>query len=273
MYSRGRNKVSGQKILDCWLFKTLKKKGRSVVLELKCRCQLFRECSSSFIFRDLLSIEFCQPVFECNSRCSCSKSCQNRVVQNGQHLQLQVFKTKLKGWGLRTLENIKKFTFVCEYAGELISIKEAKMRAQELTHETGNYLIVLREHSSNDNQILRTHVDAHFHGGASRFINHSCNPNLVMVPVRVDSIVPQLALFAARNIDIGEELSFDYSGEFDHWHSHEIKVEVHELKSLQEQGKEPKSCQCGALNCRGYLPFDSSLYSSESHLPIRPGNS
>ena len=273
MYSRGRNKVSGQKILDCWLFKTLKKKGRSVVLELKCWGQLFRECSSSFIFRDLLSIEFCQPVFECNSRCSCSKSCQNRVVQNGQHLQLQVFKTKLKGWGLRTLENIKKFTFVCEYAGELISIKEAKMRAQELTHETGNYLIVLREHSSNVNQILRTHVDAHFHGGASRFINHSCNPNLVMVPVRVDSIVPQLALFAARNIDIGEELSFDYSGEFDHWHSHEIKVEHHELKSLQEQGKEPKRCQCGALNCRGYLPFDSSLYSSESHLPIRPGNS
>ena len=93
-----------------------------------------------------------------------------------------------------------------------------------------------------------------------------------MVPVRVDSIVPQLALFAARNINIGEELS-DCSGEFDHWHSHEIKVEQHELKSLQKQGKERKSCQCGALNCRGYLPFDSSLYSSESHLPIRPLNS
>ena len=77
------------------------------------------------------------------------------------------FKTKLKGWDLRTLENKKNFTFVCEYAGELISIKEAKTRAQELTHETGNYLIVLREHSSNDNQILRTHVDARFHGGTS----------------------------------------------------------------------------------------------------------
>ena len=123
--------------------------------------------TSSFIFGDVLSIEFRQPVFECNSGGSCSKSCQNRVVQNGQHLQLQVFKTKLKGWDLRTLENMKNFTFVCEYAGELISIKEAKTRAQELTHETGNYLIVLREHSSNDNQILRTHVDARFHGGTS----------------------------------------------------------------------------------------------------------
>lgn len=216
--------------------------------------------------------EFSQPVFECNSHCPCSRSCQNRVVQNGQHLQLQVFKTYCKGWGLRTLENIKECTFVCEYAGELISIKEAKKRAQELTDETGNYLIVLREHSSNDDQILRTHVDARFHGGASRFINHSCNPNLIMVPVRVDSIVPHLALFAARNIDSGEELSFDYSGEFDYWHSHETNDEHHELKALQDQRKDRKSCQCGAVNCREYLPFDSSLYSSESHRAISPVN-
>lgn len=182
------------------------------------------------------------------------------MVQKGQHLQLQVFKTKLKGWGLRTLESINKFTFVCEYAGELISIQEAKKRAQELTHETGNYLIVLREHSSSD-QILRTHVDARFYGNASRFINHSCIPNLVMVPVRVDSIVPQLALFAARNIDIGEELSFDYSGEYDVWSSSKTNDEHQELKVLRDLGKEPRSCHCGAQSCKGFLPFESSLYS------------
>lgn len=205
-------------------------------------------------------VDYCQPVFECNSHCVCSGSCPNRVVQKGQWLQLQVFKTKHKGWGLRTFENINKFTFVCEYAGELISIQEAKKRAQELTHETGNYLIVLREHSSND-QVLRTHVDAHFHGNASRFINHSCSPNLVMVPVRVDSIVPRLALFAARNIDIGEELSFDYSGEFDVWPSSEANGEHKGLEVLGDFGKEPKSCFCDSQSCRGVLPFESSLYS------------
>lgn len=199
-------------------------------------------------------------MFECNSRCACAGSCLNRVVQKGQQLKLQVFKTKHKGWGLRTLEIIKKFTFVCEYAGELISIQEAKKRALALTHETGNYLIVLREHSSN-NQILRTHVDAHFHGNASRFINHSCSPNLVMVPVRVDSIVPKLALFAARNIDIGEELSFDYSGEFSVWSSSKKTGECEGVEVLRAFGKEPKSCACGSQNCRGLLPFDSSLYS------------
>lgn len=207
-------------------------------------------------------VDYCQPVFECNSRCTCTGSCPNRVVQKGQQLNLQVFKTKHKGWGLKTLESIKKFTFVCEYAGELISIREAKSRAQELTHETGNYLIVLREHSSED-QVLRTHVDARFHGNASRFVNHSCSPNLVMVPVRVDSIVPRLALFAARNIDIGEELSFDYSGEFNIWPAAETNREhVKRLEVLRDFGKEPKSCCCGSQSCRGLLPFESSLYSS-----------
>lgn len=183
------------------------------------------------------------------------------MAQKGIQLQLQVFKTIYKGWGLRTLEDIKKFTFVCEYAGELISIQEAKRRAQELTHETGNYLIVLREHSSKD-QVLRTHVDARFYGNASRFINHSCSPNLVMVPVRVDSIVPRLALFAARNIEAGEELSFDYSGEFNIWPAYKMDKKHQFLEALQDFGKEPKSCCCGSQNCKGILPFDSSLYSS-----------
>ena len=152
-----------------------------------------------YILCCLFFLDYCQPVFECNSCCACPETCPNRVVQKGLQLKLQVFKTKHKGWGLKTQQTIRKFTFVCEYAGELISVQEAEKRAQKLTHETGNYLIVLREHSS-QNHILRTHVDARFHGNASRFINHSCNPNLVMVPVRVDSIVPRLALFAARDI-------------------------------------------------------------------------
>ena len=214
---------------------------------------------SSIYMLFFFSPDYCQPVFECNSCCACPETCPNRVVQKGLQLKLQVFKTKHKGWGLKTQQTIRKFTFVCEYAGELISVQEAEKRAQKLTHETGNYLIVLREHSS-ENHILRTHVDAHFHGNASRFINHSCNPNLVMVPVRVDSIVPRLALFATRDIDVGEELSFDYSGEFRVLSAREQREECKWQDSLRELGKEPKSCFCGSLNCMGVLPFDASLY-------------
>ena len=160
-----------------------------------------------------------------------------------------------------------KFTFVCEYAGELISISEAKKRARELTPETGNYIIVLREHNSS-NQILRTHVDARFHGNASRFINHSCDPNLIMVPVRVDSIVPKLALFAARDIQVGEELSFDYSGEFSVWPCDGVRGSSQESRLFSDHKVKPMSCFCGSKNCKGILPFDSSLYSVDQTCSI-----
>ena len=83
-----------------------------------------------------------------------------------------------------------------------------------------------------------------------------------MVPVRVDSIVPRLALFAARNIEIEEELSFDYSGEFNVWPTAETNREhVKGLEVLRDLGKEPKSCCCGSQRCGGVLPYESSLYS------------
>lgn len=50
-------------------------------------------------------------------------------------------------------------------------------------------------------------------GNLSRFINHSCAPNLAMYCVFVDNVdarTPRLALFARRRIRRGEELTFDY---------------------------------------------------------------
>ena len=35
-------------------------------------------------------------VYECNYSCSCSRSCQNRVLQNGVQVKLEVFKTEKK---------------------------------------------------------------------------------------------------------------------------------------------------------------------------------
>uniref|UniRef100_T1IYR1 Histone-lysine N-methyltransferase n=1 Tax=Strigamia maritima TaxID=126957 RepID=T1IYR1_STRMM len=64
-------------------------------------------------------------IYECNSRCSCSKRCQNRVVQNGLQLRLQVFKTDQCGWGLRCLDDLPKGCFVCIYAGQLLTEQEA----------------------------------------------------------------------------------------------------------------------------------------------------
>ncbi|XP_046862056.1 histone-lysine N-methyltransferase SETDB1-like [Xenia sp. Carnegie-2017] len=60
-------------------------------------------------------------IYECNSNCSCSTNCLNRVVQNGIQIRLQIFKTKNRGWGLRTTDDIPAGSFVCTYAGYILN--------------------------------------------------------------------------------------------------------------------------------------------------------
>ncbi|XP_025030304.1 histone-lysine N-methyltransferase SETDB2 isoform X2 [Python bivittatus] len=51
--------------------------------------------------------------------------CQNRLVQHGLQVRLQVFGTEKKGWGVRCLDDIDKGTFVCTYAGRLMTRDES----------------------------------------------------------------------------------------------------------------------------------------------------
>ncbi|XP_012288677.1 histone-lysine N-methyltransferase eggless [Orussus abietinus] len=61
-------------------------------------------------------------IYECNSRCKCAvKTCLNRVVQHPLTLKLQVFKTAPRGWGIRCLNDIPLGSFICIYAGRLLT--------------------------------------------------------------------------------------------------------------------------------------------------------
>lgn len=203
--------------------------------------------------RDIGSEGKCaKPVFECNVLCQCGDHCRNRVVQQGLQFQLQVFKTDKKGWGLRTLELIPKGRFVCEYAGEVLGYAEVQRRIQLQTVHDPNYIIAIREHVYNG-QVMETFVDPAYIGNIGRFLNHSCEPNLLMIPVRVDSMVPKLALFAAKDILPEEELSYDYSGRF-------LNLMDSEDKERLDHGKIRKPCYCGAKSCTAFLPYDSSLF-------------
>lgn len=150
-------------------------------------------------------------VYECNSSCSCDRTCQNRVLQNGVQVKLEVYKTKNKGWAVRAHEAISRGTFVCEYIGEVLN-REANEVDMSCSYQ---YKI--------DSQIDDTiglaeeaisHViDATKYGNVSRFVNHSCSPNLVCYQVLVESMDSQLAhigLYASRDIAVGEELAYDY---------------------------------------------------------------
>ena len=75
------------------------------------------------------------------------------------------------------------------------------------------------------------------HGGVARFINHGCEPNCVVVAVRVLSPVPHLAVFASKAIAAGEELTLNYGA------SRDDDVPLSTTR-----------CLCGAGSCRGFLP-------------------
>ncbi|NXI57778.1 SETB2 methyltransferase, partial [Chloroceryle aenea] len=81
-------------------------------------------------------------IYECSVLCRCDKlMCQNRVVQHGIQVRLQVFNTEKKGWGVRCLDDIDKGTFVCTYSGRLMSKAEVQVlgdTGQELEEKNVN---------------------------------------------------------------------------------------------------------------------------------------
>ncbi|KRT84106.1 SET domain-containing protein [Oryctes borbonicus] len=60
-------------------------------------------------------------IYECNRKCKCASTCLNRVVQNPLHHKLQIFQTDMKGWGIRCLNDIPQGSFICIYAGVLLT--------------------------------------------------------------------------------------------------------------------------------------------------------
>lgn len=83
-------------------------------------------------------------------------------------------------------------------------------------------------------------------GNACRFINHSCEPNLAMTPVRCGSFVPLPMLVARRPIAAGEELFFDYAN----------PATADDGTAAAATALSARPCFCGAATCRGFLPRD-----------------
>ncbi|XWS45352.1 hypothetical protein CRYUN_Cryun15aG0129500 [Craigia yunnanensis] len=179
-------------------------------------------------------------VYECNHMCSCNRACPNRILQNGVRVKLQVFKTENKGWGVRAGEPILSGTFVCEYIGEILDEQEANNRLTRYDRDGCDYMYNVDSHINDMSRLIegqvRYVIDATKYGNVSRFINHSCSPNLVNHQVLVDSMDchrAHIGLYASQDIAMGEELTFDNRYEL-----------------LPGQGY---PCQCGASACRGRL--------------------
>ncbi|XP_061993038.1 uncharacterized protein LOC133710914 [Rosa rugosa] len=206
----------------------------------KCPLESFRKKKSSSPCKGHLLQKF---VKECWSKCGCNKNCGNRIIQQGISFKLQVFLTpEGKGWGLRTLEDLPRGAFVCEYVGEIVTITELYERNMQSAGRRHTYTVLLDAnwHSKGvlkDEEALC--LDATVYGNVARFINHRCSDaTLVQIPVEVetpDHHYYHVALFTTRNVAAMEELTWDYGIDFDD-HDHPVK---------------PFLCLCGSQFCRG----------------------
>ena len=189
-------------------------------------------------------------IHECNAACSCSSSCRNRNVTLPHDLNLEIFKTVNRGWGLRSRDFVFKGQFVDTYRGEVLTDEEAEARSEQSVNKN-IYLFTLDKFASELPPGEKEYViDAEFKGSPARFINHSCDPNLSVFCVsllRGNPRVYELVLFAIRDILPGEEMSFDYQGmggDDDRWNN---------SLAPGSQGEKVLECLCGAPQCRRHF--------------------
>ncbi|CAL1706969.1 unnamed protein product [Somion occarium] len=190
------------------------------------------------------------PIFECNVFCGCDDFlCQNRVVQKGRNVSLQIKKTPKKGWGIFAGQDVPANSFIGIYSGEFLTDKEAQERGKKYNQFGRTYLFDL------DFWYLKTNnkrwkpkfcIDAYHAGNFTRYLNHSCDPNCVINPCYINEAnieKPLLTIFTCRDVAKGEELCFSYFGE----------MTAEELNENIENDAIYAPCQCEAKNCTGRM--------------------
>jgi len=140
--------------------------------------------------------------------------------------RIQVRKSGVHGKGVFSVAALKKGEVVIEYKGEIISWKEALRRHPHDPKDPDHTFYF----HIDDGRV----IDAAHGGNASRWINHSCNPNC-----EADEEEGRVFIKSLRNIKTGEELNYDYGLIIDEPYTKKLKAEY--------------PCWCGSKNCRGTL--------------------
>ena len=134
-------------------------------------------------------------------------------------MTLIIRQSRIHSYGCYTTRPIRKGTLIIEYVGEYLTYEQADDLYDDFP---STYLFGL----DGGKRI----IDGY---GVACFVNHSCKPNC-----ETDQIRGKMWIIALRDIEAGEELTYDYNL-FD--------------------GEDRAPCLCGARRCRG------SLYSA-AHL-------
>lgn len=131
----------------------------------------------------------------------------------------------IHGTGVYATRFIPSETKVIEYVGERVDKEESERRANaqmahaELTGDAAVYIFTLDD---------KHDLDGNVEWNTARLLNHSCDPNC-------ESWISgkRIFVYALRDIEEGEELTFDYGFDLETWEDH--------------------PCHCGAPHCVGYI--------------------
>jgi SET domain len=167
------------------------------------------------------------------SNCRVGPNCGNRQLGQRKAAVCKPVREKGKGWGLITLKRATKGDLVQEYIGEVV---DAAAKEQRLTQWS-------QEHPNDPNFYVMElqpgwFIDARDVSNLARFVNHSCEPNCRLLQINVNGRM-RCGIFALRDIEAGEFLSYDYH--FDTRHGDRFV------------------CCCGSPNCRGTMKAGSVL--------------
>lgn len=155
--------------------------------------------------------------------CGANSYCQNQRLQRLEYAKIKMVVFPGKGVGVVADENIRAGSLVGEYQGEVISKETFQCRRQSYTGERHFYFMTLTS---------KLIIDASRKSQATRFVNHSCDPNAETQKWNAGG-EPRVGIYALRDIPKGEEVTFDYGA-----------------RSL---ANDPVPCLCGTKKCRGFL--------------------
>ena len=137
----------------------------------------------------------------------------------------KVASSSIHARGLSATCNIEPETKVIQYLGERISKKESQRRAlewEEKARKKGEGLVYIFELNK------KWDLDGQVGKNPARYINHSCDGNCEAV-----NIDDEIWIVARCSIKKGEELTYDYGYDMEHFMDH--------------------PCECGSKNCVGYI--------------------
>ncbi|TFK34651.1 hypothetical protein BDQ12DRAFT_689322 [Crucibulum laeve] len=187
-------------------------------------------------------------VVECNRFCKCDiETCPNRVAQRPRDIPIEVFKTGTCGWGVRPTIKVKRGKVVGIYTGLLMTRRTADALANDLKA----YCFALDGHEAPGEETVENtySVVSQVCGNWTRFINHSCSPNLEVYMVVYETIsemnMPYLAFVATEDIPARTEFTVDYDPA--------APIAAVDKKGRFKIPEGARKCKCLSKACRGYV--------------------